>query len=116
MQEKRSDKRIELESKIIIKRLDSGAENLKEVDINVRDVSKSGIGFSCDYALSIGAVYECLLTIWTKETIHAFVEIVRIVKKDNTFVYGGIFIGMPEMDIKRIEIYSTFHDADIEND
>lgn len=113
MQEKRKDKRMELESRIIINRLDNAEEVNKSIDITVKDVSKSGIGFVCDYPLTIGAVYECLLTIWTKETIHAFVEIVRIMKKNNTFSYGGIFIGMPEMDMKRIEIYSTLHDAEL---
>ena len=39
--------------------------------------------------------------------IHAFVEIVRGEKNDSSFTYGGCFIGMPEMDQKRIEIYDT---------
>ena len=35
-------------------------------------------------------------------------EIVRIVKKDDSsFSYGAIFIGMPDMDTKRIEVYQT---------
>ena len=47
------------------------------------------------------------MTIWTKEVIHAFIEIVRIEKKKDTFEYGGIFVGMPEMDAQRIEVYDT---------
>ena len=39
--------------------------------------------------------------------IHAFVEIVRIEKEEDAFKYGGIFIGMPEMDAARIETYNT---------
>lgn len=39
--------------------------------------------------------------------LHAFIEIVRIVKEDATYSYGGIFIGMPEMDAARIEVYDT---------
>jgi len=34
-------------------------------------------------------------------------EIVRIVKEDNTFEYGAIFIGMPDLESKRIEVYQT---------
>ncbi len=111
MQEKRRNKRMELESQIVLNRLDSNDVGETKANICVKDVSKSGIGFTCDYPLNIGAVYECLLTIWTKETIKAFVEIVRIEKRDNNYVYGGIFIGMPEIDMQRIEIYSTFQDA-----
>ncbi len=108
MDDRRKNRRIELEAKLIIKRLDSGMTS-QEVSIEVLDVSKSGIGFTCVKPLEIGAVYEAYLTIWTKETIHAFIEIVRIVKESDTFAYGGIFIGMPEMDAARIEVYDTIH-------
>jgi hypothetical protein len=95
-----------LESKLLIKEL--GTENSgKEVPIDIIDVSKSGIGFTCKQPLEKGTVYEALLTIWTKEVIHAFIEIVRADKNEDGFVYGGIFIGMPEMDAARIEVYQT---------
>lgn len=106
MEEKRKNKRTELLSKIILKRLDGS--KIEEASIDVTDVSKTGVGFVSQKALTIGAVYESFLTIWTKEVLHAFIEIVRIVKNDNgTFEYGAIFIGMPEMDAARIETYQT---------
>ena len=106
MNEKRKSKRTELLSKIILKRLDG--KRVEEATIDVTDVSKSGVGFTSRKTLTIGAVYEAYLTIWTREVIHAFVEIVRIEKiKDNVYSYGGIFIGMPEMDDMRIETYQT---------
>lgn len=108
-QERRKNRRIELESRLIIKRLNGDGESSEQVAIQVADVSKSGVGFSCTLPLEIGAVYEAFLTIWTKEVIHAFVEIVRIEKLEDTFKYGGIFIGMPEMDAARIEIYDTIN-------
>ena len=97
--------RTELLSKILIKRLD-GAK-VEEATIDVTDLSKTGVGFTSSKALAIGAVYETYLTIWTREVLHAFVEIVRIEKKDSLYSYGGIFIGMPEMDAARIETYQT---------
>lgn len=109
--ERRRNKRLELESRLIIKRLDGGTES-EQVAIQVADVSKTGLGFSCTIPLEIGAVYEAYLTIWTKEVIHAFVEIVRIEKEEETFRYGGVFIGMPEMDAARIEIYDTINSQD----
>ncbi|MBO7334049.1 MAG: PilZ domain-containing protein [Lachnospiraceae bacterium] len=108
MEEKRKHKRTELLSKLVLKRLDgSGVE---EVGIEVSDVSKTGVGFTADKALSIGAVYEAYLTIWTKEVLHAFLEIIRIEKVGDKFNYGSIFIGMPEMDAARIEVYQTVED------
>lgn len=108
MEEKRRSKRTELLSKLILKRLDGG--RAEEVVIDVNNLSKTGVGFSSKKALTIGAVYEAYLTIWTKEVIHAFLEIVRIEKKGENFEYGGIFIGMPEMDAARIETYQTVED------
>ena len=111
MEEKRKSKRLDLESEIYLNRLD-GAGRSTKTPIKVKDLSKTGIGFYCDVPLGIGDIYETLLTIWTKETIHAFVEIVRIVKEDDgMFNYGGIFIGMPETDINRIAIYATIDDT-----
>jgi hypothetical protein len=106
MDERRRNNRLELMSKIVINRLDGSKK--EEIAIEVNDVSKTGVGFQCKEALNIGAVYESYLTIWTKEIIHAFIEIVRIEKVGQAYIYGGIFIGMPEMDASRIEIYETF--------
>jgi len=109
MQERRKSKRMELDAKIMVKRLDG--DSTEEVIIEIVDISKTGVGFNCKMPLTIGAIYEAYLTIWTKELIHCFIEIVRIEKKSDTFSYGGIFVGMPEMDMKRIETYETIETA-----
>lgn len=105
MEERRRSARRELVSSLIVKRLDDSRQ--EEITIEIQDVSKTGIGFTCEEALEIGAVYESFLMIWTKEVLHAFLEIVRIEKKEGGFFYGAIFIGMPEMDAARIEVYDT---------
>lgn len=109
MEERRSSKRTELQSKLLVKRLDSDIQ--KEVGVDIMNVSKTGIGFYCDELLDMGAVYESFLTIWTKEVIHAFIEIIRIEKTQDTYEYGGLFIGMPELDLQRIGIYNLVNDA-----
>ncbi len=106
MNERRKSKRIELESKLLIKSLNS-TEDPHEVGIEVVDVSKTGVGFTCEKPLMIGTVYEAYLTIWTKEVLHAFLEIIRIEKNAEGYTYGAIFIGMPEMDASRISLYDT---------
>ena len=107
-EERRKGKRMELNSTLVIKRLDDGSQ--EEISIVIDDVSKAGIGFHCDTALMIGTVYESFLQIWTKEVLHAFLEIVRIEKKGEGFQYGAMFIGMPEMDLSRIAVYETITD------
>ena len=108
MEERRRSKRSALTSKIIIKRLDE-KENT-EVSIDVQDLSKNGIGFTCAQTLEIGAVYESFLTIWTKEVIHAFLQIVRIeMISDKEYHYGASFVGMPDLEASRIDIYQKFN-------
>ncbi len=106
MEEKRHSQRSEMTSKLMIKRLDSN-EAGEEVTINITDVSKGGVGFTCSKALEIGAVYESFLEIWTKEVLHTFLEIVRIEKTDDGFIYGSSFVGLPEMEAQRIATYQT---------
>ena len=105
MEERRKNKRIKLTSTLLMKRLDRDTQD--SVEIEIIDVSKSGVGFSCSKPLEIGAVYESHLRIWTQEVLHAFLEIVRIEKVAEGFVYGAIFVGMPEMEASRIEVYDT---------
>lgn len=105
MGERRRNVRTELQAELVLKRLDG--QSGEKVAIRVSDVSKSGIGFECAEQLEIGAVYECFLTIWTQEIIHVFVEIVRGEKREDGYRYGGIFIGMPDMEAWRIEAYQT---------
>lgn len=105
MEERRKSKRLELNSSLILKRLDDGTG--EEVGIEVDDLSKTGVGFKCDVPLTIGAMYEGYLTIWTKEVIHAFVEIVRIEKDGDIYNYGASFVGMPEAEASRIAVYQT---------
>lgn len=110
MEERRRSKRTELHSVLVIKRL--GSQDEQEVTIEINDISKTGVGFICEEPLAIGNVYESYLTIWTKEVLHAFLRIVRIEMIDGEFHYGAVFIGMPEMDAARIEVYQTINDED----
>lgn len=107
MQERRKNQRIELEGKLVVKRMDQGGR-AERINIGINDCSKTGVGFTCMERLDMGAVYEAFLTIWTKEVLHVFLEIVRVENRQNgAFEYGAIFIGMSEMDASRIETYST---------
>lgn len=108
MEERRRSKRTQLQSTLIIKRLDGATA--EEVSIDVIDVSKGGVGFTCNTPLNIGAVYESYLTIWTKEVLHAFLQIVRIELKGDEYIYGSTFVGLPEMEASRIEVYQTIND------
>ena len=103
MEERRRSKRTEMSSTLMVKRLDQG--DMQEVSIDIVDVSPNGVGFLCKEVLSIGAVYESKLRIWTHEVLH-----VRIEMKGDSYTYGAVFIGMSESDAARIRVYQTIND------
>ena len=109
MSENRRLKRLELISKVIAKNVVDNTE--MEYEIDVIDINKKGVGFSCKNALNIGGVYEGYFRIWTKDVIHAFFEIVRIEKAEDTIKYGAVFVGMPGTDTIKIDIYELFEDS-----
>lgn len=109
MEERRKDKRTIMTSTLVMKQVD-GSSN-KQVSIEITDVSKSGIGFKCKEQLQIGEVYESFLMIWTKEVIHAVIQIVRIELKKGYYSYGAVFLGLPDADAARIEVYQTVEEA-----
>jgi len=108
MEERRKAKRTGMLSRLVIQKVEGRAG--QEATIDVVDLSKSGVGFTCQEPLQIGEVYEAYLTIWTKEVIHAFLRIVRIEMKEKNFGYGAVFVGMPVMESSRIETYQTIND------
>lgn len=114
MEERRKNRRLELSGEIIIKGLGGASE---AVDIHIVDASTTGMGFKTDKKLTIGDIYEAKLTLWNKEKIDAFVQIVRAsIDKDELFHYGCVYIGMPE-DVKmRIQVYETVEEETAKKD
>lgn len=111
MEERRKRKRIALGGEILLNKLGGNGE-AKTANIDITDCSGDGIGFVTDNQLMIGDNYEANITIWTKEVLHVFIQIVRAKKVDDTnYHYGGIFIGMPEADRMRIEVYEAVTDT-----
>lgn len=107
MNERRKSKRLSMTGKLMLKAL-SGDGPESEVVIDIQNCSRHGLGFNCARQLMIGDNYQAELTIWTKEVINVFLQIVRSEKReDDTYNYGCIFIGMPDSDRQRIAVYET---------
>lgn len=109
MNEQRKSNRLELNSTVMIKLVSE--EDAQEFGVEILDVSKIGIGFECDTSLEMGQIYAGDVRIWTKEVIHMFIEIVRIKQVGDSYIYGAIFIGMPELDTTRISVYEMFEQS-----
>lgn len=113
MEEKRKHKRLDLDVRIELERLDEdGVTTLKYVHVDVTDISRSGLGFKAGKALEVGTYYDTQIQIWTREVVNTVVQIVRREDlPDGMFKYGGIFIGMIDTDALKIDIYQIFNDV-----
>jgi hypothetical protein len=109
MEEKRRHKRLELSGEILIKEI-GGDMDAELAQIEITDCSRDGIGFITEKALTIGSIYQAKLTLWNKDRIDVFIQVVRASKEEEAFQYGGIFIGMPDADQMRIQVYETVSD------
>lgn len=111
MEEKRKHKRLDLDVNVQLERLDEeGVTTLKYVHVDVTDISRSGIGFTCGKDLEVGSYYDTKVQIWTKEVVDAVIEIVR--REDHPaggYHYGAVFIGMTDTDALKIDIYQLFN-------
>ena len=111
-EERRRNKRLDLDVTLELERLDKGGvTTLKYVHVEVDDLSKSGIGFHCGRELEIGSIYNTRMEIWTKEVIHSVVKIIRCNQtEEGDYRYGGVFIGMTDTDALKISIYQMLND------
>ena len=111
MEEKRKHKRLDLYVDVQLERLDEeGVTTLKYVQVDVTDISRSGIGFNAKAKLNIGTYYNTKIQIWTKEVVDTVIEIVRCEETAGGYHYGAGFIGMTDTDALKIDIYQIFND------
>ncbi len=113
MEEKRRNKRLDIDVNIQLERLDKNeVTTLKYAHVKVLDVSKTGIGFLSPIKLDMEATYETKIQIWTKEVLDCFIKIVRETPgaEDGEYNYGAIFVGMTETDSLKIDIYRIFNE------
>ncbi|HCM91254.1 MAG TPA: PilZ domain-containing protein [Lachnospiraceae bacterium] len=107
MEEKRRSRRMVLNAHLVMKPI--GETVGEKVPVDIIDISKDGIGFACAKPLTMNAIYEIDLTIWTKDVIHTFINVTRYDSAKN--MYGATFTGLNENDSSKIRIYEMFDRA-----
>ena len=107
MEEKRRSRRMVLNAHLVMNPV--GESKGENVPVDIIDISKDGLGFSCETALAMNAIYEMDLTLWTKDVIHTFINVTRFDGKSN--MYGATFTGMNGNDQDKIKIYEMFDRA-----
>lgn len=111
MEEKRKHKRLDLNVSVEMERLNEDGIAMRNfVDVDVTDISRSGMGFKSGKELEIGTYYDTRIQIWTREIVDAVLEVVREEQHEDGYKYGGEFIGMSDTDALKIDIYQIFND------
>lgn len=104
--EKRKAKRISTNLQLRMEPLEDGGET---IIADVTNISKSGIGFETERALSDHSFYRARLELETKESMDAIIETVRHSKSSmDKIQYGGRFIAMSNNDQFKIEVFRLF--------
>lgn len=114
--DKRKAKRLPIHLDLTISDLfaqDNVKANVDEADIEVFDVSTKGIGFISKNTLPLNFYFNAKLVLGKKDNIvYTVIKIVRIQPKDDSFIYGCEFVGLPDILFPAFEHYE--HDLDLE--
>ena len=111
MEEKRKNSRTDLAEKVTLKVLSPDGSD-KEIEVEITDVSETGIGFTCHEQLMIGECYKGNVMIWTREKLDVILKIVRSSVIGASYEYGAIFVGMENSSSLRIKVYQLFNEED----
>ena len=104
--ERRKSKRINIDVTIQLKSVNqnSSADQPTAVDVNVVDISTTGMAFKSDYQFKLGTYYDANITLENKESIQTIIEVIRAECIDDSIQYG-CFVGIkPEQQFK-ISVY-----------
>lgn len=107
MDEKRKSRRLDLDVAIELSRIDcgDGTTTVKLANVDVVDLSRSGIGFFSRQELAVDGFYNTKIQIWTKDIIEAIIKIVRCREENGGYHYGATFVGMIDKDALKIDVY-----------
>ena len=108
--EKRTDNRTGLQVRATLKIIQTeNGRNLPPFDVEITDVSVSGIGFKSEHQLMIGEMLHGEISLWTKQKMEVIIKIVRAALEEEGYSYGSLFVGAQCNDSNRIKIYQLFN-------
>lgn len=109
--EKRLSKRTDLKYTFTLSGVKSEfSRDLPPFEVEITDVSTTGIGFTSDVQLMVGEIVKGELKIWTKHKMEVVLKIVRNAVEEDGYSYGSIFVGLQQNDQLGIQIYQMFND------
>lgn len=74
--------------------------------IAVKDISKTGIGFTCRHELPLDYYFDAKIQLTPDKYFYAVLKILRIEKVDEGYSVGCEFIGLADILSMRVDMYS----------
>lgn len=74
-------------------------------DIEVKNISKSGIGFTCPHALPLNYYFDAKIQLTEDKYFYAVLKIVRLEKTDTGYFTGCEFVGLADILSMRVDWY-----------
>lgn len=106
--EKRKQKRYPSDIKLTVESLYKQdyveIENVNE-DIELTDISRSGIGFSCTQEFPIGYYFNARIVFDEKRYFYSVIKLLRSEKTDGRYHYGCEFVGLADVLSIMVEDY-----------
>lgn len=110
MEEKRKYKRLPLKLEITISTLfKQDYEIIPDINegIIVKDISKAGIGFTCNKELPLNYYFDANIKLADDEHFFSVLKIVRVRKLENEYFIGCEFVGLADILSSRVDIYEN---------
>jgi hypothetical protein len=115
MDERRKNKRLplrlELNISSLFKQDHLGIANIDE-NIEVVDISKSGVGFKCKDELPMDYYFDAKIELTEEKFFYGVLKIVRVEKQGDSYSVGAEFVGLAEILSKTIDEYGQEVDTE----
>lgn len=116
--EKRWAKRMSINAKIKLQSIKNNRAvafelNRDDIEVEVTNISKGGMGFKTIEFLPLNSYYEADVVLWTKENFKSIIEIVRMENDgtDERNSYGCKFVGLSPADQFKIDVYQIVNET-----
>lgn len=108
MEERRKNKRLPLKLELKISSLfKQDYELIPDMNesIEIKDISKSGIGFSCKHELPLNYYFDAKIQLTPEKYFFAVLKIIRIEKAGEFYTVGCEFVGLADILSMRLDEY-----------
>ena len=109
-EDKRRARRSPMKVHISIGKIEKSSEQMRYIDVEVLNISETGVGFITPEQLEMDAYYDSVVRIENGDRINSVLRIVRSRECEGGFEYGAQLLGLSHADTLKIGIFQMVND------